>query len=206
MTSRPELVVPPKAKPGDRVAVLSPSWAGPGVFPEVHAIGMRVLRDELQLEPVEFPTTRTVDSSPEARAADLMAAFADPSIAAVVATIGGDDEITVLPYLDPAVFVANPKPFAGYSDNTNLLNWLWNHGIVGYHGGSTLVHLARPGGTHPVSLESLRRALFTPRPSTSRRSRASRTYTPTGRTCPPSRARRRRLRNPAGTGTTPTRS
>ena len=161
VSDEPILRVPPKAKPGDRVAVLSPSWAGPGVFPEVHEIGMRILRDELGLVPVEYPTTREVDASPQARARDLMAAFADPTITAVLATIGGDDQIVVLPYLDPAVFLANPKPFAGYSDNTNLLNWLWNLGIVGYHGGSTMVHLARPGGTHPVSLGSLRRALFT---------------------------------------------
>lgn len=157
----PDLVTPRKAEPGDRVAVLSPSWAGPGVFPDVHEIGMRVLRDELGLTPVEYPTTCLVDASPQARAADLMAAFADPTIRGVLATIGGDDQITVLPHLDPAVFLADPKPFLGYSDNTNLLNWLWNLGIVGYHGGSTMVHLARPGGTHPVSMGSLRRALFT---------------------------------------------
>jgi muramoyltetrapeptide carboxypeptidase LdcA involved in peptidoglycan recycling len=155
------LVVPPKARPGDRVAVVSPSWAGPGVFPAVHEIGMRVLREELDVIPVEFPTTRQFDATPQERARDLMAAFSDPTITAVLATIGGDDEIAVLPHLDPSVFLANPKPFAGYSDNTNLLNWLWNHGIVSYHGGSTMVHLARPGGTHPVSVESLRRALFT---------------------------------------------
>ena len=155
------LVIPPKARPGDRVAVVSPSWAGPGVFPEVHEIGMRVLRDDLGLIPVEYPTTRRVDASPHERAADLMSAFADPTIRAVLSTIGGDDQITVLPHLDPAVFRSDPKPFLGYSDNTNMLNWLWNLGIVGYHGGSTMVHLARPGAPHPVSMESLRRALFT---------------------------------------------
>jgi muramoyltetrapeptide carboxypeptidase LdcA involved in peptidoglycan recycling len=127
----------------------------------VHEISMAVLRDDLGLEPVEYPTTRAVDSTPQARADDLMAAFADPTIRAVLATIGGDDQLTVLPHLDPAVFVADPKPFVGYSDNTNLLNWLWNLGIVGYHGGSTMVHLARAGGPHPVSLASLRDALFT---------------------------------------------
>ncbi len=152
---------PPKARPGDRVAVLSPSWAGPGAFPQVHEMGLRVLRDELELVPVEFPTTRQLGASPEARARDLMAAFADPDIRAVMASIGGSDQITVLAHLDPAVFVAHPKAFFGYSDNTNLLNWLWNLGIAGYHGGSTLAHLARPGGVHPVFLESLRRALFT---------------------------------------------
>jgi muramoyltetrapeptide carboxypeptidase LdcA involved in peptidoglycan recycling len=155
------LVTPRKAVPGDRVAVVSPSWAGPGVFPDVHEIGMRALRDELGVVPVEYPTTRAVGASARERARDLMAAFADPTIRAVLATIGGDDQITVLSHLDPAVVLADPKPFVGYSDNTNLLNWLWNLGIVGYHGGSTMVHLARPGGTHPVSVDSLRRALFT---------------------------------------------
>ena len=153
-------VRPPKVRAGDQVAVLSPSWAGPGVFPDVHEIGMRVLREQFDLEPVEFPTTRQVGASAQARAADLMAAFADPSIRAVLASIGGSDQMTVLPLLDPEVFVANPKAFFGYSDNTNLLNWLWYHGVAGYHGGSTLVHLARPGGLHRVSLDSLRRALF----------------------------------------------
>lgn len=153
--------VPPKVCTGDRVAVLSPSWAGPGAFPAVHELGMRVLRDVLGLVPVEYPTTRLVDAAPAQRAADLMAAFADPTIRAVLASIGGDDQITVLPHLSRDVFTADPKPFVGYSDNTNLLNWLWNLGIVGYHGGSTMVHLARPGGTHPVSLNSLRHALFT---------------------------------------------
>jgi muramoyltetrapeptide carboxypeptidase LdcA involved in peptidoglycan recycling len=77
-----------------------------------------------------------------------------------MAVIGGSDQITVLPHLDAGVIASNPKAFFGYSDNTNLLNYLWNLGIIGYHGGSTLVHLARPGGVHPVSIESLRHALF----------------------------------------------
>ncbi len=152
---------PPKARPGDRVAVVSPSWAGPGVYPAVHERGLAVVREVLGLEPVEYPTTREVGASPEARARDLEAAFADPGVAAVLATIGGDDQIRVLTHLDPAVVAGNPKPFVGYSDNTNLLNYLFDLGVVGYHGGSTMVHLARPGGAHPVHLDSLRRALFT---------------------------------------------
>jgi muramoyltetrapeptide carboxypeptidase LdcA involved in peptidoglycan recycling len=130
------------------------------MFPHVHDVAMQRLRDDLGLVPVEYPTTRLLDASPGQRAADLMAAFADPDIRALLATIGGDDEITVLPFLDPVLVSDNPKPFFGYSDNTNLLNWLWNLGIVGYHGGSTMVHLARAGGLHPVSVDSLRTALF----------------------------------------------
>ena len=158
---RPDFVTAPKLVPGDRVAVVSPSFAAPGAFPAVHELAMRRLREEFGVEPVEYPTTRRVGAPPRDRAADLMAAFGDPTVRAVLASIGGDDQITVLPFLDAAVVAADPKPFFGYSDNTNLLNWLWNQGVVAYHGGSTMVHLGRGGGTHPVSAGSLRTALFT---------------------------------------------
>lgn len=161
---RPSLTVPPKPRPGDRVAIVSPSFAAPALFQAVHEQAMRRLRDEFDLVPVEYPTTRRRGASPRDRAADLTAAFADPDIHAILSTIGGDDQITVLPHLDAAVIAANPKPFFGYSDNTNLLNWLWNLGVASYHGGSTMVHLGRGGSVHPVSAESLRAALFTSGP------------------------------------------
>jgi muramoyltetrapeptide carboxypeptidase LdcA involved in peptidoglycan recycling len=157
---RPTLTTPPKLVPGDRVAVVSPSYAAPANFPARHELAMSRLRSEFGLEPVEYPTTRRLNASARDRAADLTAAFGDPSIRAVLATIGGDDQLTVLPFLDPSALTADPKPFFGYSDNTNLLNWLWNHGIASYHGGSTMVHLARGGGLDPVSAGSLRAALF----------------------------------------------
>ena len=124
-------------------------------------MSMRALRELFDLEPVEYPTTRLVDSSPEARAHDLMSAFADPTISVIIASIGGDDQVTVLPHLEPEIMKAHPKRFFGYSDNTNLLNYLWNLGIVGFHGGSTMVHLARAGGPDPTSMASLGSALFT---------------------------------------------
>jgi muramoyltetrapeptide carboxypeptidase LdcA involved in peptidoglycan recycling len=157
---RPSLTMAPKLAPGDRVAVVSPSFAAPGRFPHVHEQAMRRLREDIGLAPVEYPTTRRLGAPPQARAADLMAAFADTSIRAIMATIGGEDQITVLPFLDPELVTANPKPFFGYSDNTNLHNWLWNLGIASYHGGSTMVHLGRAGGLHPVSARSLCAALF----------------------------------------------
>ncbi|MFC7274250.1 LD-carboxypeptidase [Paractinoplanes rhizophilus] len=101
-----------KLKPGDKVAIVSPSWAGPAVYPATHELAMRRLRELLELEPVEFPTTRQQGASPAARAADLMAAWADPEIRAVFATIGGSDQITVLPHLDPAPFVADHQHLA----------------------------------------------------------------------------------------------
>jgi muramoyltetrapeptide carboxypeptidase LdcA involved in peptidoglycan recycling len=157
---RPEFRPPPKLTPGDRVAVLSLSFAAPAVFPAVHEQAMRRLRADFGLEPVEYPTTRRLGATPQDRAADLMAAFADPGIAGLLATIGGDDQLTVLPFCDPDLVAAHPKPFAGFSDNTNLLNWLWNLGLASWHGGSTMVHLGRGGGLHPLSAASLRTALF----------------------------------------------
>ncbi len=120
-----DLIAPRKAVPGDRVAVLSPSFAAPGASPAVHEQGLERLHALTGLVPVEYPTTRRLGASARERADDLNAAFADPGIRAVLATIGGEDQITVVPHLDPAPVRADPKPFLGYSDNTNLLNWLW---------------------------------------------------------------------------------
>jgi len=110
--------------------------------------------------PVEYATTRKMAASAADRAADIHAAFADPHIAAVVASIGGHDQITVLPHLDADLLRAHPKPFFGHSDNTCLLAYLAGLGIVGYHGGSVMVEFGRPQSMHPVTADSLRAALF----------------------------------------------
>ncbi|MFF3497459.1 S66 peptidase family protein [Streptomyces sp. NPDC003247] len=152
---------PPKPSPGDRIAVLSPSAGLPGLFPRPHELGLRRLREEFGLEPVEFPTTRTMGATAQQRADDIHAAFADPEVKAVMASIGGDDQLTVLPLLDRELLRANPKPFFGTSDNTNLLAYLYNTGIVGYHGASVMVQLGRPVAMDKLTADSLRAALFT---------------------------------------------
>ncbi len=101
--------------------MLSPSFAAPAVAPQVHEQAMRRLEELTGLVPVEYPTTRRLGASAQARAADLNAAFGDPEVRAVLATIGGEDQITVVPHLDPALVRADPKPFLGYSDNTRLI-------------------------------------------------------------------------------------
>ncbi len=156
-----ELVSPRKASPGDQVAVVSASFAAPAVAPAVHEQAMERLREVTGLVPVELPTTRKLGASARERADDLNAAFADPRIRAVLATIGGEDQITVVPYLDAAGVVDDPKPFVGYSDNTNILSWLWTNGVAGFYGGSTQVHLGPGPGVDPVHRLSLRAALLT---------------------------------------------
>jgi muramoyltetrapeptide carboxypeptidase LdcA involved in peptidoglycan recycling len=79
----------------------------------------------------------------------------------VIAAIGGEDEIKVLRHLDPALLASHPKPFFGYSDNTNLHLFLWNLGLVSYHGGAVMVEFGRPAAMHPLTRRSLERALFT---------------------------------------------
>ena len=141
--------------------MLSPSAGLPERFPRPFDLGLARLRDEFGLIPVEYPTTRRLGASAADRAADIHAAFTDPGIAAVIASIGGDDEITVLPHQDAGLLRAHPKPFFGYSDNTCLLAYLASLGIVGYHGGMVMVEFGRPGKMHPVTTASLRAALFT---------------------------------------------
>lgn len=153
-------VHPPKAQPGDSVAVVSPSFAAPEMFPAIHEQAMRRLTEITGLIPVEYPTTRRT-STPTERARDLNDAFADPSIRAVLAVIGGEDQITVIPHLDATRIAADPKPFLGYSDNTNILHWLWSNGVAGFYGGSTQVHLGPGPAVDPCHEASLRAALLT---------------------------------------------
>jgi muramoyltetrapeptide carboxypeptidase LdcA involved in peptidoglycan recycling len=81
------LLRPPKTRTGDHVAVVSPSFAAPGVAPLVHEQAMLRLADLTGLVPVEYPTTRQVGASAQDRARDLNDAFADPQIRAVLAPL-----------------------------------------------------------------------------------------------------------------------
>jgi muramoyltetrapeptide carboxypeptidase LdcA involved in peptidoglycan recycling len=155
------LVQPPKARPGDRVAILSPSFAAAGAYPELHEQAMRRFTDVTGLIPVEYPTTRLVGATPQARAADINAAFADPQIRGILAVIGGDDQITVIPHLAADLAKADPKPFLGTSDNTNLHHWLWSNGIASFYGGSSQVHLGPGPAVDDIHARSLRAALLT---------------------------------------------
>ncbi len=156
-----DLVHPPKARPGEHIAVLSPSFAAAGAYPAVHEQAMRRLTEVTGLIPVEYPTTRMAGASPLARAADINSAFADPVIRGILAVVGGEDQITVIPHLDARLPRADPKPFVGMSDNTNLHHWLWANGIASFHGGSSQVHLGPGPSVDDVHARSLRAALVT---------------------------------------------
>ncbi|MGD0377347.1 MAG: S66 peptidase family protein [Streptosporangiaceae bacterium] len=156
-----DLVHPPKAHRGEHIAVLSPSFAAPGVWAAVHEQAMRRLTEVTGLIPVEYPTTRMVGATPLARAADVNAAFADPAVRGILAVVGGEDQITVIPHLDAGLARRDPKPFLGMSDNTNLHHWLWANGVASFYGGSSQVHLGPGPGVDDIHARSLRAALIT---------------------------------------------
>ncbi len=58
--------------------------------------------------------------TPEQRARDLEALFADPEVDAIQCFRGGYGSAQLIPLLDFELVAANPKPFVGYSDITAL--------------------------------------------------------------------------------------
>ena len=104
---------------GAYVAVLAPSAGAAAVFPHMTAQGIRRLQDCLGVPAKLMPSARLCGDAltPEVRAADINAAFADPKVVALVSTIGGDEGVRVLPFLDAGTIAANGhKPLLGYSD------------------------------------------------------------------------------------------
>jgi muramoyltetrapeptide carboxypeptidase LdcA involved in peptidoglycan recycling len=150
----------------DKVAIVSPSSGMPFLFPWIYEQGLDRLKKVFHLEPVEYPTARQspeyLSKNPKARAEDINRAFADPSIKGIIATIGGNDQIRILPYLDQKIIGANPKIFMGYSDCTNLHLFLWNLGLVSYYGGAIMTQFAMGGGMQEYTVDSIRKAIFHP--------------------------------------------
>ena len=158
------LVRPRWLQPGDRIAAVTSSWGGPGTFPHRYEAGKRQLEATFGVEVVEMPHTlaepAAVAADPAARADDLHRAFADPDIAGVVSTIGGDDSIRLLRHLDVGVLAANPKPYLGYSDSTISHMALRRAGITSFYGPSIMAGFGENGGLHDYLVEGVRRALF----------------------------------------------
>ena len=130
------LLKPPAAKPGARIAIVSP--ASPfsreefdrGVS-ELRRLGYNPTYDE----DVFARSGTYVSGAAEVRAAAFSRAWSDPSIAALIAVRGGYGSVQVLPLLDQELIRRTPKLFIGYSDNTSILSWLTCRcGITALHG------------------------------------------------------------------------
>ena len=132
---------PARLKQGDTVAIVSPSWGGPAVFPHVYDNGLDILR-EWGLRIREYPTARAdaefLRNNPQVRARDINEAFSDSEAKAIIASIGGDDSVRILPFLDKQVIAKNPKILMGYSDTTTLHAYCNQQGLVTFYGPSVM--------------------------------------------------------------------
>lgn len=165
MTALKRLKIPAALQRGDTVAVVSPSWGGPGTFPLRYEAGKTQLVERFGLRVVEMKHTRKpaawLERNPQARADDLMAAFADPRIKGIFASIGGSDSIRLWPYMDLSVIRNNPKIYCGYSDVTATHFMCLQAGIRSYYGAAVMVEFAENGGMHEYTADSVTRTLFT---------------------------------------------
>ena len=134
------MIKPKHLKRGDKIAIVSLSWGGLGdeAFLHKYHIAKRRLEEEFGLQVVTMPHalkgTAYVAAHPEKRAQDLMDAFKDPDIAAVISAIGGDDAIRTLPFIDFEIIRENPKIFMGYSDTTINHLMMYKAGLVSFYG------------------------------------------------------------------------
>ncbi len=149
-----------KLSRGDRVAVLSPSFAAPGKWPHVYELGLERIPTVFGLEPVEFPATKKMGASTDERAADLVAAFERDDIKAVIATLGGDDQITYVKDLPVEPFKNNPKPFLGFSDNTHFENFLWLQDVPSYYGACLFTQFAMQQQMDQFTVDYINKAFF----------------------------------------------
>jgi muramoyltetrapeptide carboxypeptidase LdcA involved in peptidoglycan recycling len=136
--------------------------------PRRYEAGKKQLQDEFGLVVVEMPHTLSdadwLQRNPQARAEDLMAAFSDPTIKGILSTIGGDDSIRLLPYLDLHTIRSNPKIFMGYSDTTIPHLACYKAGLVSFYGPSIMSGFAENGGMFSYMVESVSKTLFSSEP------------------------------------------
>lgn len=153
-----------KLKAGDRVAIVSPSWGGPGEFPKRYMAGKMELEERFGVEVVAMPNALKpagwLAENPGARADDINQAFADKTVKAIISSIGGDDAIRIVPYLDRKTIRANPKPFMGYSDTTVIHLFLYQLGVHSFYGPALMAGFAEGGGMLPFTEHYVRRAWF----------------------------------------------
>ena len=162
------MLKPAALRRGDLVASVSLSWGGPSVFPHRYEAGKHQLEQTFGVKVVEsrhaLADHEWLASHPEARASDLMEVFADPSIKGIVSTIGGDDSIRILPFLDLTVIRENPKVFLGYSDTTVSHFACLKAGVVSFYGPAVMAGFGENGGLFPYMISSIRRNLCSTEP------------------------------------------
>ena len=130
------IIHPPAIKKGDTIAVVAP--ASPlarreGFERGIHALERMGFRTRFS-ERI-FESSQYLAGDDQARAEELMQAFEDPSIQAIIALRGGYGCSRLIPVLDEKRLRRHPKIFMGFSDLTTLFlffrrrfRWITVHG------------------------------------------------------------------------------
>lgn len=159
-----DLIKPHKLVPGDKVATVTLSWGGPSIFKNRYEVGVKQLEETFGLKVVPMENTLSADDyiyqNPQKRAQDLMNAFANPEIKAIISTIGGDETIRLLPYIDFDLIRKNPKIFLGYSDTTANHFMCLKAGITSFYGPTIMAGFGENGGLPAYLKESILKTLF----------------------------------------------
>lgn len=164
------MIKPKRLKVGDKVAIVSPSSGilGDKPFLYMYALGKKRLEELFGLEVVAMPNALKgsdyLYDHPEKRAEDLMEAFSDSSIKAIITAIGGDDGVRLLPYIDYQVIHDNPKIFTGFSDTTVNNLMLWKAGLVSFYGPALMSDFAQAGGMFDYTVDAIRQLWFEANP------------------------------------------
>jgi muramoyltetrapeptide carboxypeptidase LdcA involved in peptidoglycan recycling len=164
------LIKPNKLNKGDTIATVSLSWGGAGDEEILwrYNQGKERLETLFGLEVVEMPHTLSgteyVYNHPKERAEDFMQAFADPEIKAVIACIGGEDSIRMLPFIDFDVIKNNPKIFSGYSDSTVPHFMCMKAGVSSFYGPAILTDFAENVSMSNYTVNAINKAWFNTEP------------------------------------------
>lgn len=158
------LLKPKKLHSGDTVAAITLSWGGAGTFPDRYQIGKKRLEEVFGLTVAEtkhaMKDADWIYRNPQARAEDLMSAFSDSNVRAIIATIGGEDSIRLLPYIDYSVLKSNPKIFLGFSDTTVGHFICLKAGLGSFYGPSVMTAFAENVQMHEYTKASILKTLF----------------------------------------------
>ncbi|MCX6748770.1 MAG: LD-carboxypeptidase [Candidatus Pacearchaeota archaeon] len=113
------IIMPQKLKKGSIIAIISPSSGLAAIFPHRLDNAIKFLKSE-GYKIKEFPCTRKIngwESAPaKERARDIMDAFLNKEVKAIICSIGGNTINKTIRYLDFEKIKENPKIFIGYSD------------------------------------------------------------------------------------------
>ncbi len=164
----PSPLIAEALEPGATIAFISPSARLNDELPTVMSRAASVLTSRGYKIRTFFTPDTGIQSSITNRLSEIRAAFSDPTISAIICTVGGPSFTELLPalialtrsFFTPTTIRTNPKIVVGYSDITGL-HWFINAltGLRTFYGPCAITELGEassPDDDEPRPLPSAR--------------------------------------------------